>query len=73
MAKKNISVSFRNATINLENMVLDEFDSKNESFESYSIYNILREWDQVDGVSITIKKDITLELQESEEQDGEPN
>lgn len=55
MAKASKSVSFKNATINKEDMTITEF-TKDDS-KTYSLEKIIADWDGIDGVSITIKQD----------------
>lgn len=53
--KRTKSISLKNATINLEDETVTEY-TKDET-RTYNIRKILKDWDQVDGVSITIKQD----------------
>lgn len=55
MAKASKSVSFKNATINKEDMTITEF-TKDDS-KTYSLENVIADWDGIDGVSLTIKRD----------------
>ena len=55
MAKASKSIAFKNATINKEDMTITEY--MKEDINVYSIDNLLSDWDGVDGVSLTIKKD----------------
>ena len=55
MAKESKSVSFKNATINKEDMTITEF-TKDDS-KTYSLENVIADWDGIDGVSLTIKQD----------------
>lgn len=55
MAKESKSVSFKNATINKEDMTITEF-TKDDS-KTYSLENVIEDWDGIDGVSLTIKRD----------------
>lgn len=55
MAKESKSVSFKNATINKEDMTITEF-TKDDS-KTYSLENVIADWDGIDGVSLTIKRD----------------
>ena len=73
MARVTRSVSLKNATIDVDNMMVMEFDNKGEEFTETSLLSLLREWHGVDGISLTIKKDSTLELAETENEDGELN
>ena len=53
--KKSMSCTINNATIDMKNMTITEV-IKNEEFV-YDLEKILKEWDQVEGISIAIKKD----------------
>ena len=53
--KRTKSISLKNATIGLEDGTVTEY-TKDETI-TYNIRKILEDWDQVDGVSITIKQD----------------
>lgn len=53
--KRTKSISLKNATINLGDETVTEY-TKDET-RTYNIRKILKDWDQVDGVSITIKQD----------------
>ena len=55
MAKASKSVSFKNATINKEDMTITEF-TKDDS-KTYSLERVIADWDGIDGVSLTIKQD----------------
>lgn len=53
--KRTKSISLKNATINLEDETVTEY-TKDET-RTYNIRKILKDWNHVDGVSITIKQD----------------
>lgn len=53
--KLSKSVRLKNATINLDNGTVTE--SSKDDVKVYRLANILKEWNNVDGVSITITKD----------------
>lgn len=53
--KRTKSIPLKNATISLEDGTVTEY-TKDET-RTYNIRKILEDWDQVDGVSITIKQD----------------
>ena len=55
MAKKSKSVSLKNVTVDLDNMTFTEV-SKDEMHE-YNIMDILADWNNQDGVSISIRKE----------------
>ena len=53
--KKSKSFSFKNATINTDKMTITEV-TKDDTFE-YDIMKVLSSWNEVQGISLTIKKD----------------
>lgn len=53
--KLSKSVRLKNATIDLDNGTVTE--SSKDDVKVYRLANILKEWNNVDGVSITITKD----------------
>ena len=53
--RKIKSVSFRNATIDVENMKITEY-TKDDQYE-FSLLEILSEWDKLDGITLTIRKE----------------
>lgn len=55
MAKKSKSISFKNATICFADMTITEF-FKDET-RTFSIEKLLKDWDGIDGVSLTVKLD----------------
>lgn len=55
MAKLTKSVSFAKAKINLEDMTITEIN-KDDS-KVFDLMEILNEWDGINNISITIKKD----------------
>ncbi len=55
MGKLTKSMSFKSAVINVEDMTLTE-ELKDETNE-FDIMDILKAWDGIPGVSITIKQD----------------
>lgn len=63
MAKKSKSISFKNATISYTDMTITEF--LREEIKTYSIKKLLSDWDNIEGVSLTVK------LDEDAPQDGE--
>lgn len=64
MAQSNKSVSFKNAMIDLNEGVIVEV-SKDET-KTYSLGELLREWDMVEGVSIMLKQTTELPSQEDD-------
>jgi hypothetical protein len=55
MAKSTKSISFKNAVISKDDMKITEY-MKDET-KSYSLLNLIEEWDGVEGISLTIKQD----------------
>ena len=62
MAKSNRTVSYAKAVINKEKGTITEHLKDGDNV--YYIDNILSQWDGVDGVTITIKKDEELPSEE---------
>lgn len=60
--KLSKSVRLKNATINLDNGTVTE--SSKDDVKVYRLANILKEWNNVDGVSITITKDDDIPSEE---------
>lgn len=54
MAVVNKSVTFTNATINKDRMIINE-DQK-DGIQTYSIDKLLDEWNGIPGISLTIKQ-----------------
>lgn len=63
MAKQSKSITFRNATIDHNDMTITEYQK--ECTNVFSVEKLLREWSNIDGLSISIKYD------EDTVQDGE--
>ena len=64
--KKNLSLSLKNATIDLEDMTITEY-TKDDS-ETFSLINdVLSMFDGIDGVSISIKKENAVMPKRTEE------
>ena len=55
MAKASKSIAFKNAVIDKAEGSITEF-TKDDS-KGYSIEKLLEDWDQVEGISLTIKQD----------------
>ena len=55
MAKASKSIAFKNATISKEDMTIIEYTKDDTNV--YSIENLLSDWDGVEGISLTIRKD----------------
>ena len=55
MAKKTKSIAFKNATINIDDMTITEFTK--DDTKVYDLKKVLQDWDNIDGISLTIKQD----------------
>lgn len=55
MAKASKSIAFKNATIDKAEGTITEFTK--DDTKVYSIEKLLEDWDQIEGISLTIKQD----------------
>ena len=55
MAKASKSIAFKNAVIDKAEGTITEFTK--DDTKIYSIEKLLEDWDQVEGISLTIKQD----------------
>ena len=55
MAKETKSIAFKNATINIDDMTITEFTK--DDTKVYDLKKVLQDWDNIDGISLTIKQD----------------
>lgn len=55
MAKASKSIAFKNAVIDKAEGTITEFTK--DDTKTYSIDKLLEDWDQVEGISLTIKQD----------------
>lgn len=55
MAKKTKSIAFKNATISIDDMTITEFTK--DDTKVYDLKKVLQDWDNIDGISLTIKQD----------------
>ena len=55
MAKASKSIAFKNATINIDDMTITEFTK--DDTKVYDLKKVLQDWDNIDGISLTIKQD----------------
>ena len=55
MAKASKSIAFKNAVIDKAEGTITEFTK--DDMKVYSIEKLLEDWDGIDGVSLTIKRD----------------
>lgn len=62
LATVNRSVVFSNATINKDRMTI--YEEQKDSIQSYSIPKLLDDWDNIPGITITIKQKDELPSEE---------
>lgn len=62
MATVNRSVVFSNATINKDRMTI--YEEQKDCVQSYSIPKLLDDWDNIPGITITIKQKDELPSEE---------
>lgn len=55
MAKLSKSTTFKNATIDLNDMTITEYNK--EDCKVYNLRKLLEDWNKVEGISLTIKQD----------------
>ena len=55
MAKASKSIAFKNAVIDKAEGTITEFTK--DDTKVYSIEKLLEDWDQIEGISLTIKQD----------------
>ena len=55
MAKASKSIAFKNAVIDKAEGTITEFTK--DDTKVYSLDKVIEEWDQVEGISLTIKQD----------------
>ena len=55
MAKSSKSIAFKNAVIDKAEGTITEFTK--DDTKTYSIDKLLEDWDQVEGITLTIKQD----------------
>ena len=55
MAKASKAIAFKNAVIDKTEGTITEFTK--DDTKVYSIEKLLEDWDQVEGISLTIKQD----------------
>ena len=68
MAKQSMALSFKNATIDYNKDLITELPSK-DVVNFYKLSDILKQWDNIEGVNISFKKDD--EIASTEDTDGE--
>ena len=56
MAKFSKSITYKNATINVANDLITEIPSKDVT-NFYKLSKVFEDWDGIEGITITIKKD----------------
>ena len=62
MAKASKSIAFKNAVIDKAEGTITEFTK--DDTKVYSIEKLLEDWDQVEGISIVMKKDADVPADE---------
>jgi hypothetical protein len=65
MARMSKSMNFKNCTLSLEDMTLVEIGK--DTSEEFDLMEVLKQWDGVEGLSISIKKDKNLVVAEAGE------
>ena len=68
MAKQSMALSFKNATIDYNKDLITELPSK-DVVNFYKLSDIIKQWDNIEGVNISFKKDD--EIASTEDTDGE--
>ena len=68
MAKQSMSLSFKNATIDIEKDLITELPAK-DVVNFYKLSDILKQWDKIEGISISFKKDD--DVKSTEDDNGE--
>jgi hypothetical protein len=71
MAKLSKQITFKNATIDIKDMTITEYEK--DSSTTYNIINILDEWNGIDGISLTLKQEDRLESTVDKNSDIEEN
>ena len=59
MAKASKSINFKNAQVDKAKNLITEVGKDDTKF--YSLSKLIDEWNMIDGISITIKKDDEIE------------
>lgn len=70
MAKLTSSVAFKNATINLDEGTITEY-LKDDNTKEYQLKDILTNWNHIDGISFSIKRDCELPTHDEADDCGE--
>ena len=68
MAKQSMALSFKNATIDYNKDLITELPSK-DVVNFYKLSDIIKQWDNIEGVNISFKKDD--EIASTDDTDGE--
>ena len=58
MAKESFSISFNNACIDSQNMIITE--TTKEDFAEYNLQEVLNKWHGIEGVSLSIKRNTDI-------------
>ena len=64
MAKIARSITFKNATISMEDRLITEY-LKDET-RTYSLDDILQEWNGIEGINFTLKQEDEIKSREDE-------
>ena len=62
MAKASKSIAFKNATIDKSEMTITEITK--DDTKVYSLDKLIEDWDDIEGISIVIKKDADVPADE---------
>lgn len=68
MAKKVKSLSFTNATISIADNTITEY-TKDDTIE-YNLMNVLKEWSEIDGLSISFKQNNDVSTRDYEDKES---
>lgn len=68
MAKKVKSLSFTNATISVADNTITEY-TKDDTVE-YNLLNVLKEWSEIDGLSISFKQNNEVSTHDYEDKES---
>lgn len=69
MAKATKSISFKNAVINTEDMTIIEITKDDECV--YSLKKILNDWNGIEGISLVIKQENNIPVDDEDDIDSE--
>ena len=69
MAKQTRTLNFKNAVIDYQNMSITEINKDNE--EEFSLNEVFKEWDGIEGISLTLKQDSSPIFSDKEDDEEE--